>query len=149
MTIGQKSIQAVSSRVAPDGIYKALPAALLAAMSPGPLFMEKSGLLDLVAVVAKQGEIYFPFPAKIIAVYSRVRTQLQTGAGVASLGIIGTLTKFGSQSHPISAVAGTEYVWTITNSGEVAAGDVVTWSGDGGATTAGDIDGTFFWQPRV
>jgi hypothetical protein len=143
-----KATQAQQSRIALDGIVATLPLAVRNNLEPGPLFVEKSGLLDLVNVVARQGDIYFPMPAKIIGIYSRVRTQLGTAAGIAALGIIGSLTKFGTQSHAISAVAGTTFIWTIADA-NINAGDVVTFSGDGGATTTGDIDVTYFWQPRV
>jgi len=146
-----KALQAQLSRIELDGIIKALPAAVQSAMKPGPLFVLNSGLLDLVNTVSAQAPFYWPFKAVVLGVYSRVRTQLGTGAGVAAFGILGSLTKFASQSVPISAVAGTEHVWTLASAANliINPGDVSVFSGDGGATSTGDVDVTAFVQPYI
>lgn len=119
----------------------------IAPSKAGVTMIHGSGLLDLVAAVTEQGALYVPFDATIVSIRSRVRTACGTGPGVAKVGKQGDDDFFGLQSHATTDVAGTEFEWTLINT-DVAAGDVIIFSGDGGATGTGDCDVTILLAPR-
>ncbi len=111
-----------------------------------PPFAINSGLLDLVAAVSEQNGFYFPVAMEVVEIRSRVRTACGTGPGTAEVGKVGDADFFGTQAHATTDAAGTEVVWTLLNT-LIEAGDVLYFSGDGGATTDGDCDVTVIVRP--
>jgi len=146
-----KMTRGLISKILLDGAYRQIPGLELnpAVGSYGVPFMIASGKLDLVTAVAEQAPYYFPFRAKLLAAQIRVRTQLGTGAGIVGLGKFGagaSATYFASNTVPITDVAGTVRIVTLTQSLAVP-GDVFYFNGDGGATTTGDVDVWTVWVP--
>lgn len=116
----------------------------------GQPIVHGSGLLDLVTAVSEQAGLYVPFDATIVSIRSRVRVACGTAAGDALLGSVKNADAdyFGVQAHDTTDAAGTEFEWTIINA-DVDAGDVIYFSGDGGATSTGSCDVTVTLSPRV
>ena len=107
----------------------------------GQPIIHNSGLLDLVTAVTEQNAILVPFDATIVSVKSRVRTACGTAAGLAAVEGVEKGSAYASQSHDTTDAAGTEFEWTLTDA-VVPAGEVLYFTGDGGATTTGDVDVT-------
>lgn len=111
-----------------------------------PPFIHGSGLLDLVTAVTEQGALYFPDAMEIVSIRSRVRVACGTAAGTAQVGTPATPTYFGTQAHATTDAAGTEFIWTLSQT-LIPAGTVLVFSADGGATTTGSCDVTVLCRP--
>lgn len=98
-----------------------------------------SGLLNLTTAVTDQGAVFFPVAMEIESITSRVRVACGTAAGIAEVGTPADPDYFGTQAHATTDAAGTILYWTVINA-LIPAGEVLTFSSDGGATTTGSCD---------
>lgn len=139
-----------ASQVILDGPVRRIPGAA-ALRGDTPLIIIPSGLLDLVNAVAHQAAFYFPFDATILSIKGKIRAAPGTGPGIAKVGTVADDDKFAAFTVTTDTNVhdtGTEVTFTILNSGTINAGDVLTFSGDGGATSTGGIDITVVAVPR-
>lgn len=120
-----KAMVAKASEVQYDGAFCPIPVG--------------SGLLDLTSAVADQGALFFPVAMEIESITSRVRVACGTASGTAEVGTPADPDFFGTQAHATTDAAGTVLYWTVINS-VIPAETVLTFSGDGGATTTGSCD---------
>lgn len=108
--------------------------------------VKHSGVLDLVTAVTEQGAFFVPVGMKIKEIKSRVRAACGTAAGVAGLYGVAAAANYATQSHATTDAAGTIKTWTITTE-DVPAGEVLYFTGDGGATSTGSVDVTVVLVP--
>lgn len=136
----------------PMGLIAAVPG--LRRFTPNwnrPLFIHGfGGLLDMVTAVVRQGPLLIPFRAKIVCARIRVRVQLGTGPGIASIGNTSDEAAYLTKTVPIADAAGTFYLFDedaefVTPI--IPADTVISASGDGGATSTGSVDMSIIYTP--
>lgn len=130
-----------ASQVQLDGSWRAIPEIqALADANAGALWREiSSGLLDTVNAVTSQAPTYFPYAAEVVAIRVRVRTAGGTASAHVLVGILGDTDYYCDVTVATTDAAGTEFTATLLHTA-IAAGTVLTFNSDGGASTTGDVD---------
>lgn len=108
--------------------------------------MRLNTLMDGVTAVVAQNPTLIPFRARIVGFYGKIRTVAGTAGYIIGLGTVADTDAFGTITTVIGDVAGTIVQGVVTDP-IIPKDTVVVFTGDGGATTTGNIDVVVLLEP--